>query len=176
MRVLEGRRILYIIAQRNFRDEELEIPKRMLEAEGAAVTVASISQAEAIGMFGLRVTPDVAVRQANPADYDGLVVAGGSGSPQLADYPEVLDIIRRFREQDKPIAAICLAPHVLARAGVLRGVTVTTWPADFVLAQLRRAGAVYTEERVVRDGKIITARGPTEAEEFARQIISVLSE
>lgn len=173
---IRGKKALFIIAQQNFRDEELIEPKKMLENEGAVVKIASITTEEARGMLGLVVIPDTTVRNANPADYDVLVVVGGSGSPQLADYPEVLDIIRRFDNQGKSIASICLGSYVLARAGILNGKRVTAFPADFALTELRRGGAEYIKEDVVVDGKIITAAGPEAARQFGGQIAKALSQ
>jgi protease I len=173
---LDGKKILYIIAQRNFRDEEFSIPKQMLEKEGARVTVASETTEEARGMLGLRVKPDISIIEANPNNFDALIIAGGSGSPKLADLPEVLNLIRRFNSQNKVIAAICLAPYILARAGILRERTVTAFPEDFVLTELKRMGAVYDSGPVVVDNNIITADGPQSAREFGEQIAKVLSE
>jgi protease I len=173
--VVLGKKILYIIAQQNFRDEEYKTPKEILEGKGAQITTASITTNEARGMLGLRVKPDIAVRDANPNNFDALIIAGGSGSPKLADYPEVLNIVRRFNEQNKLIAAICVAPYILAKAGIINGVNVTTYPADFVLVELRRAGAVYIRRSVVVDGKIITADGPQSAREFGEKIVEILS-
>jgi protease I len=172
---LDGKRILYIIAQRNFRDEELSTPKQMFEKQGAKVTVASETTEEARGMLGLRVKPDISVREANPNNFDALIIAGGTGSPKLADLPEVLNLIRRFNSQNKLVAAICLAPYVLAKAGILKEKTVTTFPEDFVLMELKRARAIYDEKPVVADNNIITADGPQSAREFGEQVIKVLS-
>jgi len=166
---------LFIIAQENFRDEELAEPKQALEAAGARVTVASISTDEARGMLGMRITPDLAVRVVNIAEYDVLIVIGGSGSPRLADYPEVINVVKRFHEQGKPIAAICLAPYVLAKAGVLNGKRVTVYPADFALVELRRAGANYIKQPVVIDDKLVTADGPQSAKRFGEEIVKLLS-
>jgi protease I len=126
-------------------------------------------------MFGMRVMPNIAIRHANPNDYDALVIAGGSGSPKLVDYPEVLDIVRRFKEKGKLIAAICLGSYILAKAGILKGIKVTIWPADFALAELRRAGAIYQKSKLVVDGKIITAECPDVAKEFGEKIVEMLS-
>ncbi|MEM7825622.1 MAG: DJ-1/PfpI family protein [Candidatus Aenigmatarchaeota archaeon] len=169
------KKVLYIIAQQNFRDEELRIPKKILEESGIKVTVASITKEEAKGMLGMKVKPEITVREANPNNYDALIIAGGTGSPRLADYPEVIDIIRRFFEQKKLIAAICVAPYVLTKAGILKGKKATAFPSDFVLAEFRRAGVSYSEEKLVRDEKIITASGPEAAEDFGREIAKVLT-
>lgn len=172
---LDGKKILYVIAQRNFRDEEFSVPKQMLEKQGAKITVASETTEEARGMLGLRVRPNISVREANPNNFDALVIAGGSGSPKLADLPEVLSLVRRFNSQNKLVAAICMAPYILAKAGILKEKTVTTFPEDFVLTELKRAGAIYDSKPVVVDSNIITADGPQSAREFGDQIVKVLS-
>ncbi len=169
------KKVLYIIAQQNFRDEELSVPKKILEENGIRVTIASITKQEARGMLGMRVKPDIEAREANPNNYDALIIAGGTGSPKLADYPEVLNLVKRFFEQKKLVAAICVAPYILSRAGILKGVKATAFPADFVLAEFRKAGVNYIEEHVVREGKIITADGPEAAEDFGREIVKVLT-
>lgn len=169
-------RTLYIISQQNFRDEELFVPEDILRTNGHSVTIASITNEEARGMLGARIKPNITVRNANPNNFDALIIAGGSGSPKLADYPEVLNIIRKFREQNKPIASICLAGYVLARAGILKGVNATVYPADFAIAEYRKSRVKYTEKHVVVDGKIITADGPEVAKEFGEEIVKVLSQ
>ncbi|MEM7821637.1 MAG: DJ-1/PfpI family protein [Candidatus Aenigmatarchaeota archaeon] len=172
---LNGKNVLFIVAQQNFRDEELSKPKQILEKEGAKVKVASITREQAIGMLGMKIIPELAVRDANPNEFDALVIVGGSGSPKLAEYPEVINILKKFKEQEKPIAAICLAPYVLAKAGILEGKNVTLYPADFAIAEIRRAKANYVEKPVVVDGRIITADGPQSAEMFGNEIVNILS-
>src|SRR3990172_2902151 len=127
-------KVLYLIAPQNFRDEEYLIPKGILEEAGHKVVTASLTAEIARGMRGAKVKPDLAIRDANVEDYGLLVVAGGSGSPKLADYPEVLQLLRKFRARGKPLASICLAGYVLARSGVLKGRTATVFPEDFALA------------------------------------------
>lgn len=173
---IEGKKALFIIAQENFRDEELSTPKHLLEEQGAITKVASITRDEAHGMLGLRITPDITVAEADSNEFDILILVGGSGSPKLADYPEVINIIKQFANQKKPIAAICLAPYILARSGILSGKTVTVYPSDFALAEIRRAGANYVKKSLVVDGNIITSPGPEAAKEFAEEIVKVLSE
>jgi len=172
---IEGKKILFIIAQQNFSDEELTTPKQILDKEGAKTTVASITKDEARGMLGLRVIPDIAINNVNPNDFDALLIVGGTGTPKLAEYPEVLNIIKRFDEQGKLIAAICVAPYVLARANIIKGKQVTAYPADFVLTEIRRVGATYIKNPVVVDGRLITADGPNSAKEFGESIVKVLS-
>ena len=169
------KKVLFLIAQQNFRDEELKIPKKILEENELKVTITSITTEEARGMLGFRIKPTLMVREVNVNYYDGLVVIGGAGSPKLVDYPEVLNLIKRFNEQKKPIAAICLAGYVLAKAGILKGRNATVFPSDFALAEYRRHGVKYSDESIVVDGNIITAVGPEVAEEFGKQIVKILA-
>ncbi len=164
-------KVLMLIAQRNFNDTEFSVTKKTLEQREIKVTVSSITTDDAVGMEGLRVKPNTALREANPNDYDAFVIIGGSGSPRLMDYPEIIDRVRRFDEREKVIAAICLAPMVLAKAGILKGVLSTVFPADFAVGVLKQEGATYTEQHVVEDGNIITADGSRAAEEFANKIL-----
>lgn len=171
---LESKKVVFIIAQQNFRDEELVVPKQILEKNGIKVVIASITKEEARGMMGTRVKPDITVRDINVNNFDCLIIAGGSGSPKLADYPEVLSIIRRFDEQNKPIASICLAGYVLAKAGVLKGRKATVFPADFALTEYRRNGVNYSSEHIVVDERFITADGPEVAGKFGEAIVKIL--
>ena len=164
-------KILLLISQRNFNDTEFSVTKKTLEQQGVQVTVSSITTDDATGMEGMKVSPEKALREANPNEYDGMVIIGGSGSPKLLDYPEVFEKIRRFDEQGKVIAAICLAPMILAKAGILKGVMSTVFPVDFAIGALKREGATYSQEHVVEDDNIITADGPDSAKEFASKIL-----
>jgi len=165
-----NKKVLFIITPLNFRDEELFEPKKILEESGIKTTVSSVERNECIGMLGARVTPEKVVREVNPDEYDAVVVVGGSGSPRLADYPEVLVLLRRFAEKNKLIAAICLGPTVLAKAGILKGHKATVFPTDWSIAVLTQNGCDYVDEGVVVDGKIITAKGPKFARLFGEKI------
>lgn len=165
---------LLIISQRNFNDTEYSVTKQTLEDNEIKVKVSSITREEAVGMDGLRVVPETTVRETNPNEHDGLIIIGGSGSPSLMDYPEVLQRIRDFHERNKLVAAICLAPVVLARAGVMKGVMSTVFPTDWAINSLRRDGAQYSEKRVVVNGNIVTADGPQSAKKFAEEVVKKL--
>jgi protease I len=170
-----ARRILYVIAPERFRDEELAVPRSALEAAGHTVRVASTRGGEATGMLGARVVPDLTIAQVLAVDVDALVIAGGSGAPaHLWDAETLTALIRQLATSGKPLAAICLAPPVLARAGALSGVRATTYPTDRAIAELKRGGATYVKEPVVRDGTIITASGPEAAQAFGAALVQLL--
>ena len=169
-----GMKALLIIAQNNFRDEELSEPKAVLESAGIEVTVASITTNAAKGMLGMEVTPDLAVKDANADDYDAIVVIGGAGSPELANHQEVLDLLVDAAGKGKIIGSICMGPTVLAKAGILQGrkATVFSSGADDVKA----GGAIYTNQDVVVDGKLVTATGPAVAKAFGKKLVEVMSQ
>ncbi|MFH8080564.1 MAG: DJ-1/PfpI family protein [Candidatus Aenigmatarchaeota archaeon] len=161
---------LIIICPKNFNETEFQTTKQVL-SQKLSVEVASVIKEECVGMKGMKVKPDKTVSDALKTEYDVIAVIGGSGCFALSDYPEVLEIIRKHVEKGKIVSAICLAPTILARAGVLKNTMVTVYPADWAISLLKNEGAHYLEKNVVVDGNIITANGPAAAEEFAKTIL-----
>jgi protease I len=165
---------LFIIAHTNFQDEELAKPKAILENAGYDVEVASITTDTATGMLGAKVKPDLAIKDANINDYALIVVVGGSGAPELANHPEVLNLLSQAKNNDKKITAICLGPMVLAKAGVLQGKQATVFSAPESLAVLEQGGAIFVDQSVVVDGNVVTANGPGAAAEFGNELVKLL--
>ncbi|HEX16254.1 MAG TPA: DJ-1/PfpI family protein [Deltaproteobacteria bacterium] len=166
-------RILMIIAPEGFRDEELRVPKAFFEGRGFQVTIASATKGEARGMFGMRVKPDIELKEADVTRYDAVVFVGGVGAQRYFSNPEALRIAREAAQAGKVLGAICLAPGILARAGVLKGKRATVWASEG--KTLKAMGAKYTGRPVEVDGLIVTANGPQAAEVFARQILELLA-
>ena len=164
-------RVLLMIPQRNFNEVEYSVTKKCLDQEGIETTTVTILKDKCIGMDGMIVEPEKTVMEISEADYDCLIIIGGSGTPKLLEYPEVLETVKRFNNEKKLIGAICLAPIVLAKAGVLLNTMVTVYPVDWAIATIIREGGHYIEQDVVEDGNIITAKGPKAAEKFAQTII-----
>jgi len=172
---LEGRKILMVIAQQDFRDEELFKPKGVFEGAGASVFVAAPRNETATGMLGGEVQPDFAISDVNASEFDAVVVVGGSGSPKyLWDDTQLRNLVRDAYEDGKVVAAICLSPVVLARAGILKGKSATVFPSSDAVAELKKGGAIYKDESVVIAGRIVTGRDPASAEAFANAIVSLL--
>lgn len=165
------KKVLFIIAQTNFRDEELSEPKKVLELNGIKCFVASISKEKAKGMLGAEVKPDLEVKDAKISDYDLVVVVGGQGSPSLANHPEVLKIVQEAKAAGKGVASICLGGVVLAKSGVLNGVKATVFPVPDAIKILREQGARYMPIDIVVDGKIVTATNPKVARQFGHALI-----
>jgi len=169
-------KVLMVVAQKNFRDEELFIPKEMLQTEGHDVKIASLARAKATGMLGASVMPDMAVHEANPDFFDAIIIVGGSGSPALAESEDVLGLVQKANARNKIVAAICLGPMALAKAGVLAGKKATIFKTEESLKVLRQGGAKYTGEDVTVDGRLVTACGPHAANDFGRKLIEMLKE
>jgi len=167
-----SKKILMIIAPKNFRDEEFKEPRDIFIKNGFSVTAASVTGEVCTGMFGARVKPDATIDQVNVKDFDAVVVVGGAGSPMLKQYPRVLKLIQEAVEQGKLLASICLGPTVLAKAGVLKGKKATVFPSGS--AEIKSGGATYTAQPVVIDGKLITADGPESARKFGEAIVKAL--
>ena len=169
---LTGKKVLMVVAPQNFRDEELFQPKAVLEKAGCQVDVASKNTAEATGMLEGKIKIDVDVAQVKPADYNAVVFVGGSGAAVYFQDEAVLNLAREAVGQGKIVAAICIAPSILANAGVLKGKKATAFPSE--KNNLAAQGAVYLNQPVVVEGKIITGQGPQAAQEFGQKISQAL--
>jgi len=137
------------------------------------VTVVSVTTDVCVGMFGVRVTPDCSIDEVDASQFDAIIVVGGSGTPVLKQHPKVLQIIQNAAAQNKILAAICLGPIVLAKAGVLRGKRATVFSSG--VSEIKSGGAEYVPEPVVIDGNLITADGPDAATRFGETIVKALT-
>lgn len=169
---LTGKKILFILPPRQFRDEEYQKPRALFEESGAQVTVASSTAAPARGILGAVVTPDVSIREVVATDFDALLLVGGVGANAFWHNEVVHRLVRESYSAGQIVSAICLAPVTLANAGVLKGKKATAYPS--AESYLRWKGATYTGRSVEIAGNIVTAKGPEAAEEFARTIASLL--
>ena len=169
---MTAKKVLMVIAPQNFRDEEFFETRTALEEAGHQVTVASLGVDKATGMLGGEAAVDLDLKQVNAADYDAVVFVGGSGASVYFDHPEALKLARQAAQSDKLVAAICIAPSILANAGVLEGKQATSWPSE--KENLEAKGANYTGEPVTVDGRFVTASGPTAAPQFGQTIAQLL--
>jgi len=168
-----GKKVLMVVAPKNFRDEEYLEPRRALEEAGAKVTVASKGVDTATGMLGARVTVDKDVSQAKAGDYDAVIFVGGGGASAYFNDQEVLNLAKESLGAGRITAAICIAPSILANAGLLRGKKATSFPSE--KGNLSSKGATYLSQNVVEDGLIVTAPGPQAAREFGMKIAEKLA-
>ncbi len=164
---------LLIIAPQNFRDEEYSVTMDVLKRSGVRVTVASLKKGVAKGMLGLKVMVNNTIYDVNVSKFDAIIFIGGSGSTVFYNNQRALEIAREAYESGKVVAAICLAPGILARAGILKGKRATIWSGARDV--LENAGAIYTGRDVEVDGNIVTANGPKAAEKFAITVVKLLA-
>ncbi len=169
-----GKKAVMIIACKDFRDEELAEPRKALEEAGVKVTVASTSKEGCKGMMGTEVTPDELVEDLDADEFDLAVFVGGSGSAAYYEDEDVLEFARSADEEGLVIGAICLAPGILARAGVLDGLDATVYDTDVARKALEEGGATYTGETVTVDGVVVTGNGPEAARPFAEKLVELL--
>ena len=167
------KRAVLIIASENFRDEELFETKRVLDAAGVETVIASSRTGLIRGMLGNIAEAGILVNQLTVDDYDAIIFIGGLGAKEYFNSPVALNIARQAVDKGKVLAAICIAPTVLANAGVLNGVRVTSFSSERV--KLQKAGAQYTGAAVERDGLIITGSGPRAAGLFGKAIADALA-
>lgn len=166
-----------IMATNRFEESELFGPREMLIHKGARVTLASPTRDEIMATVhdepGRRITPDLTIEEANLDDYDALMLPGGVGNPdQLRMNGRAVELIRRFAEAGKPVAAICHGPWLLVEADVLRGRRATSWAS--IRTDLRNAGATVVDQPVVTDGNIITSRMPDDVPAFTQALIEAI--
>jgi protease I len=165
-------KILMVLAPKDFRDEEYQKPRQVLEKAGAVVEVASKGVVEAEGMLGARVKVDRDLSQANIDDYGGVIFVGGTGAAVYFSDQAALTLARSAWEKGKVVGAICIAPSILANAGLLSGKKATAFYSE--KNNLVAKGAQYTGQPVEVEGKIVTANGPQAAEEFGEKLVEVL--
>ena len=165
--------ILIVIAPQDFKDEEYFLVREELEKAGHKVLVSSL-QDTATSVEGKQVVTDVLIDEADVADYDALVFVGGAGASVYFENEKVLEMCYQTIEQGKLLGAICIAPGILARAGVLAGKDATSFESE--LSTLDEAGAITSDSHVVVDGQIVTADGPQAAREFGKKIAELLKE
>lgn len=179
---LSGYKVAVLISD-GFEQSEYEGPVQALQSAGADVeTLAQSREQIDQGIRGIHhMEPGRSVKvkrlvlDVSPDDYDGLLIPGGALSCDSMRTSQFhLAFVRSFMNADKPIAAICHAGWLLADAGVLQGHTVTSWPA--IRKDLERAGAVWKDMEVIKDGNLITSRKPADVPAFAKVLIETLAQ
>ena len=171
---ISGKKVLLIVAPGGFRDEELFETKAELEAAGAATAVASKKTGTITGMLGGKASATLALAEASASDFDAVVFIGGGGSSVYFNDSAAHALAKEAAGQGKILAAICIAPSILANAGLLHGKKATCFSSE--ASNLRAKGANYSGQPVTIDGKIITANGPGAAKEFGRKIAEALAQ
>jgi protease I len=175
---LSGRRIA-VLAADGFEKVELTAPVKALRAAGAQVDIISLRRGRIRGVNvhepASRVAVTKTVDEADSSEYDGLLVPGGFISPDLMrQSAPARAFVREFDQAQKPIATLCHGPWLLASAELLQGRTMTSWPG--IRDDLVNAGATWVDQEMVRDGNLVTSRGPQDLVPFIRAIKELFAE
>ncbi|OEG69998.1 hypothetical protein ATZ36_06655 [Candidatus Endomicrobiellum trichonymphae] len=166
------KKVVFVTAPEAFRDEEYYKPKKILEDGDIEVITASVKTGELMGRFGFKTTSTLLIQDVNPNDFGAIVYIGGRGSSIFFDNLHALKLANDFFKQRKPTASICIAGVILANAGILKGTRATVF-IDGKEA-LIKGGAVYTGNSLEIEGNIITANGPSSAEDFGKAVLKSL--
>ncbi|RLE46441.1 DJ-1 family protein [Candidatus Woesearchaeota archaeon] len=168
---------LLIIAPQDFREEELFDTKKALEEKGKECIIASKTKGTCTGKpEGKTAEATLALDEVKTDEFDAIVFIGGMGATIYQNDTTAHKIIKEAYEKGKIIAGICIAPTILANAGILKGKRATVWDSGDkkIATQIEEKGAIYTGENVTTDGKIITANGPHAAKEFGEKIAEMI--
>jgi protease I len=175
---LRGIRVA-ILATDGFEQAELTEPRQALDAAGADTAIVSPKKGKVRGWkmkdWGDEVAVDQALDQADPDNYDALVLPGGViNADALRMQPQAVKFVKSFFDAGKPVGVICHAPWTLIESGVVKGHRMTSWPS--LKTDLTNAGAEWVDEEVVVDGQLVTSRKPDDLPAFNREIKRLFSQ
>src|SRR4051794_39687564 len=179
-KALTGKRVAILVAN-GFEQVELTGPQEALEAAGAETDIVSAEEKHVWGWegededWGSKFKIDVPLAEANPRNYDALLLPGGVMNPDtLRITAAAIEFIRQFVNSGKPIGAICHGPWTLIEAGAVKGKRMTSYPS--IKSDLINAGANWVDEEVVVDNGIVTSRKPSDIPAFNRKLIEEIGE
>ncbi len=165
---------ILVLAARGFEEIELTAPVDILRRLGVEVCLVGVNSEIVTGAHGVGLATDKLLAEVVGHAWRGIVIPGGPAAWALRENAEVLELVRAVHEVGGLVAAICAAPMVLAAAGVLRGRGVTCYPAAEVEHSVEQAGAQIQRVPAVRDGNVITGRGPAAALAFGYALAEYL--
>jgi protease I len=175
---LKGKKVAILVAD-GFEQVELTEPRRALTSAGATTHIVSPRGGRVKGWaktdWGDEVEVDVVLADADPENYDALLLPGGVMNPDhLRKNSDAVNFVKRFFQEGKPVAAICHAPWLLVEADVVRGRTLTSY--ESIRTDLRNAGAEWVDREVVVDAGLVTSRNPDDIPAFNRKMLEEFAE
>ncbi len=178
MKNLDGKKVA-IITENGFEEVELTSPKKALEAAGATVHIVSPQKSKVKAWnhdhWSIELPVDVNISDANPEDYDALVIPGGVLNPdQMRVNKDCVSFAKEFLKSGKPLAAICHGPQLLIETGLLQGRNMTSYPA--IKTDLVNAGVIWEDKEVIVDHGLVTSRSPKDLDAFNKKMIEEIAE
>jgi protease I len=177
-KILDGKRIA-VLATDGFEQSELFLPLRALKKAGAEVDIVSLKKGKIRSWdkkdWGKTIDVDATTDNADPTDYDGLLLPGGVMNPDsLRANPKAVEFVKSFVTEHKPIAAICHGPWTLIEAGAVKDRRMTSWPS--LKTDLENAGAMWIDQEVIVDRGLVTSRKPEDLNAFTEKMIEEFGE
>ena len=175
---LQGVNVAILVTD-GFEQVELTDPRKALDEAGATTRIVS-PKSERVRAWnftdwGIDLPIDVELDQANPEDFDALLLPGGVINPDsLRIEPDAVAFVKAFFDAGKPVAAICHGPWTVIEAGAARGRRMTSWPS--LKTDLKNAGADWVDQETVVDQGLVTSRSPDDIPAFHREVIKLFSE
>jgi protease I len=176
---LNGKRIAFLVAQEGVEEVELTEPWKAVEQAGGKPELIAPDSGEVQSFQHLdksKTYPvDTTLAQADPEDYDGVVLPGGVANPdQLRTEPDAIEFLQRFFAAGKPVGVICHGPWTLVEADLVRGRKLTSWPS--LQTDIRNAGGEWVDEQVVVDQGLVSSRKPDDLPAFCAKIVEEFAE
>jgi protease I len=175
---LQDKRIAFL-ATDGVEQVELMEPWKAVESAGGEPELLSIKPGKIQGFehldHGEEFRIDKHVSQADPDDYEGLVLPGGVANPDFLRMDEdAVRFVKNFFETGKPVGVICHGPWTLVEADVIRGRTITSWPS--LKTDIENAGGNWVDEEVVVDAGLVSSRKPDDLPAFCAKIVEAFAE
>lgn len=159
-----------ILATNGFEDSELTSPKEAVEQAGATTKVVSTETGEIEGKKGAKVAVDVTTADAKAADYDALILPGGTlNADAIRVDSDAVALVKAFKDAGKPIGVICHGGWIMTDADILTDVKITS--VANVKTDLVNAGAEWVDEEVVIDSGVISSRTPDDLPAFNAALV-----
>ncbi len=165
--------LLIILPSRDFNEDEYNIIRNYLRKAGIGIFISSAGSGTCTGGRNLKVQTDVNLYNINPKNFSGIIFIGGSGVLKDINSKDLHILAEKFDSLDKLVSAICAAPLILAKSGLLDGIEATC--NKKYREDLENLGVKYVEQSTVQSGNIITSQSPETAREFAQLVVNYIS-
>ena len=142
----------------------------VLRRAGLTVTTAALSGLDVKGSHGIIVKADTSLSECDPSMFDAIALPGGPGTKNLRESERVIEFIKAINAKNGVCAAVCAAPTVLARAGILKGKKVTCFPGE----ESNLGGGFHTGANAEIDGQIVTGKSAGTALVFSLMLVKAL--
>lgn len=176
---LKGKKIAFLVAMEGIEEIELTSPWKAVEQAGGEPELVAPESGEVQAFEHLdkskKHAVDKSLDEADPGDYDGLVLPGGVANPdQLRTDERALRFVQEIFKAGKPVGVICHGPWTLVEADLVRGRKITSWPS--LKTDIRNAGGEWVDEEVVVDQGLVSSRKPDDLDAFNAKIVEEFAE